>query len=84
MRRVLHLTAYAVSCFLLNNVLQAHYYGACRSSVFALFTLGQSGYCHFIDSCLKVLQWSPVLVAAPMLLEDHWRNRHHDGAAPES
>lgn len=28
-------------------------------------------YCSFIDNCLKVLQWSPIIVATPMLFGHH-------------
>lgn len=63
------LTAYAASCWLLNNVLQYHYFRMCRGTVFALFFVGQSGYCAFVDNCLFALQWSPVLVATPILLK---------------
>lgn len=69
MRYIAQLTGYAVSCFLLNNVLQLHYFQYCRSNIFTLFTLGQTGYCTFVDGCLKALQWSPIVVAAPLFLK---------------
>lgn len=73
------LVAYAVSCFLLNHVLQFHYFQYCRSNIFALFTLGQSGYCAFVEKCLQILQWSPVVVAAPMLWGRNWRREEDVG-----
>lgn len=66
--RLAPLLVYATSCFLLNNVLQYHYFNACRASIFHVFTLGESGYCAFIDKSLQALQWSPLIVAAPLLL----------------
>jgi hypothetical protein len=73
MRRVHTLLAYAVSCFLLNNVLQNHYFHVCRSSILSIFALDQGAYCQLVDRSLRALQWSPIIVAAPLLLE---RNRH--------
>jgi len=69
------LLAYAVSCFLLNNVLQSHYFYVCRSSILSIFALDPGVYCQFVDKSLRALQWSPLIVAAPLLIE---RNRHVD------
>jgi hypothetical protein len=69
--RIPALFAYSVSCFLLNNVLQSHYFHVCRSSVFSIFALDPSVYCQLVDRSLHALQWSPLAVAAPLLLEQH-------------
>jgi hypothetical protein len=71
--RIRTLLAYSVSCFLLNNVLQAHYFHVCRSSIFSIFALDPGAYCQLVDRSLRALQWSPIIVAAPLLIE---RNRH--------
>jgi len=70
--RLAGLTAYAVSCFLLHHVLQHHYFQMCRSSIFSAFTLGSSPYCTFVDNSLRVLQWSPLLAAAPLLQQNNF------------
>lgn len=35
-----------------------------------VFALGESSYCRFVDACLKVLQWSPLAIAGPMLMKN--------------
>ena len=68
MRGLPSLLAYSVSCFLLNNVLQYHHFSACRSNLLSLFLSSGSNYCKFIEASLLALQWSPLIVAGPLLL----------------
>jgi len=76
--RVAPLLGYSISCYLLNAVLQHHYFYACRSSLLSLFIADGSTYCQFIDHALKALQWSPLIVAGPLLL-----NTQHAGRPRE-
>ena len=64
------LAAYSTSCWLLNNVLQHHYFYSCRASLLSIFLANSSWYCSFVDSALKALQWSPLIVAGPILLRN--------------
>lgn len=62
------LVGYSVSCYLCHHLLQYHYLWSCKSSIFTLFLADGSTYCTFLENCLRALQWSPVLVAAPLFL----------------
>lgn len=64
--------AYSICCFLLNHVLQHHYFSVCKTSLASLFALHPSAYCHFVDKTLKVLQFSPIFIATP-LIQQHAR-----------
>lgn len=64
------LLGYSVSCFLLHHVLQHHYWWACRSTIFSIFLTNGSTYCTLIDNSLKALQWSPVVFAIPLFLNN--------------
>lgn len=68
--RLTALTLYATSCWLLNNVLQHHYFHECRGSLLSIFLSDNGWYCHFVDAALKALQWSPIIVAGPILLRN--------------
>lgn len=66
-RRVAGLALYSTSCWCMHNLLLAHYYSSCRTS-FLTFVLPESPYCSFVHGAVQLLQCSPLLVAAPMLL----------------
>lgn len=57
------LCAYAVSCAVLHQLLQQHYYSTCRGSWFALFSLDPGPYCAIVRKGLTALQWSPLLAS---------------------
>jgi hypothetical protein len=83
--RVAGLALYSTSCWCLHNLLLAHYYSACRSSVLS-FVLPDSSYCSLVHASLTVLQSSPLIVAAPMLLThkfgaNYFLARHQNHAA---
>lgn len=82
------LSLYATSCWLLNNVLQYHYFHACRASLLSIFLSNSSWYCSLLDASLKALQWSPLIVAGPLLLKnfDHtfFLNNLHAGEEKET
>ena len=68
--------AYALACSATHGLLQLHYTGYCRGSWLALFALDPSPYCALVRRSLDALQWSPLLLAAPMAL----RGRGADAA----
>lgn len=60
--------AYAMACSLAHGLLQAHYVGYCRGSWLALFSVDPSPYCALVRRSLDYLQFSPLLLVAPMML----------------
>lgn len=65
--RVAGLALYSTSCWCLHNLLLGHYYTSCRSSLLAMI-FPDTPYCAFVNASLRVLQCSPLVVAAPLLL----------------
>lgn len=76
------LALYSTSCWCLHHLLLGHYYTACRSSILA-FVLPDTPYCTFVDASLRVLQCSPLLVAAPLLLSHKCGTKYFFGRLQE-
>lgn len=62
-RGAISFCAYATGCALLHGLLQHHYYGTCRGSWLALFSLDPGPYCEMLRRGLSTLQWSPMVAA---------------------
>lgn len=53
--------AYSVSCALLHQLLQTHYFGYCRGTWFAALGLDPSPYCAFVRKTISALEVSPLI-----------------------
>ena len=67
---------YAVTCYLLNHVLQYHYYAACSTSLLGFLGFAPSPYCQFVDTSLKLVQWAPLAAIVPFV-NLNIQNAHH-------
>lgn len=74
---VRRLFLYSLSCALLHGLLQQHYYGVCKSSWLALFSLDPGPYCVLVRKSLSVLQWSP-LVASGLWVPRLGQQQQHE------
>lgn len=73
LHRVAWLAAYSVSCALLHNLLQQHYFATCRSSWLSFLLTDPGPYCALVRRGLGALQWSPLLasgILVPQLPHD--------------
>lgn len=77
MRGIGGLLAYSVSCYLLNNVLQHHLFHSCRANLLSIFLASGSNYCKFVEAALLALQWSPLIVAGPLLINTQLGADYH-------
>jgi hypothetical protein len=63
LRRVAWLAAYSVSCALLHNLLQHHYFATCRASWLSFLLSDPGPYCTLVRRGLSALQWSPLVAS---------------------